>query len=100
MLTSGAGGDINGPHKSLLLKAFKEHGFDAPAGAKDHDLLSAMDSVTKTERFSKEWDNRTSFGIVLALKANRHEVAQAIADTPEGGIGWSVTRQDLGARDD
>jgi len=89
---------ITAPARKALLQAFKEQGFDAPAGANDGDLLAAMDAVTEASAYSETADNRTSYGISLALKANRPEVASTLADSPEGaGIGWVIMRQSLGA---
>lgn len=91
-------GTVKPEYKALLLRCYDQHGYDAPEGATDADLLAIMDAVTEAERYSPQMDNRISYGVALALRADRPEVATTLADTPDGaGIGWSITRQDLGA---
>jgi hypothetical protein len=89
---------ISPEHKALLLTAYAEHGYDAPEGATDADLLAIMDAITAAPPYSVAMDKRIAYGVMLALQADRPEVAMTLADTPDGaGIGWSITRQDLGA---
>ena len=85
-------------HVDTLITAYKDAGFDPPAGATPTDLLHYMDSYEGVPFGSQAEANRTSYGIAYALKAGNQGVALTLSDGREGaGIGWDLTRQELGA---
>ena len=85
-------------HVDALIKAYKEAGFDPPAGATQTDLLHYMDAYKGGAFGGNAEANRNSYGIAYALKAGNQGVALTLADGREGaGIGWDLTRQELGA---
>jgi len=85
-------------HVDLLVKAYKEAGFDPPAGATDKDLLRYMDTYEGVPFGGNAEANRTSYGIAYALKAGNQGVAQTLSDGRQGaGIGWDMQREELGA---
>lgn len=94
-LMAGAG-TLSPERRELLLAAYAQHGYDAPDGATSADLLAMMDAVAASDLGSPAADNRTAYGIALALKAGQPEVATTLADGPDGGIGWALTRAALG----
>jgi len=97
MLSEGRG-QMPEEHVQTLITAYKEAGFDPPAGATNTELLHYMDSFNGVEFGSQAEANRTSYGIAYALKAGNQNVALTLADGRAGaGIGWDLQRQELGA---
>ncbi len=97
MLSEGRGQMPKG-HVDTLITAYKEAGFDPPAHATNADLLAFTNSFEGVPFGGAAEANRTSYGIAYALKAGNQGVALNFADGRQGaGIGWDLTRQELGA---
>ena len=96
LLFDSEGRPLTPAHTALLLRAFAQHGIAPPTGATNADLRAMMDAITEVPYSGTAYESRIAYGIALALRANRPEVALVIADSPDGnGIVWEITRQDL-----
>jgi len=95
MLFDSEGRPLTPDHTALLLRAFAQHGIAPPTGATNADLRAMMDAIAEVPRSGTAYDSRIAYGIALALRANRPDVALAIADGPVRAGAWLITRQDL-----
>ncbi|HEX9439571.1 MAG TPA: hypothetical protein VF909_07815 [Roseiflexaceae bacterium] len=92
--------DFSDPKVPIARQALAELGFVPPAGELGKaDVLAAIDAITECRPWhSQAFENRLLYAAALAFAADEPYAASTILDGPDGaGIGWDLTRQELGA---